>query len=64
MVDIYGLLIPGANVSFVDTLEAKPQQNAETSPHPPAHQREMEVPPDLLGSQERGAAARLSLTRV
>jgi integrase len=31
-VDIYGHLIPGSNVSFVDTLDFKPQHNTETTP--------------------------------
>src|SRR5207253_1204020 len=48
-VDIYGHLIPGANVSFVDTLDGvpkkktRPQQNAT-----PAQPTEEAVPADLL----------------
>ena len=30
-VDIYGHLIPGANVSFVDTLDARPDLSGKTS---------------------------------
>ena len=30
-VDIYGHLIPGANVSFVDTLDARPKAEPETT---------------------------------
>ncbi len=50
-VDIYGHLIPGANVSFVDRLDEVPAEKVETSQQqsaPPAQQREMEVPPDIL----------------
>jgi len=32
-VDIYGHLIPGANVSFVDKLDEVPQECAEITPH-------------------------------
>jgi len=50
-VDIYGHLIPGANVCFVDRLDGVPAEEAKTSPQQsarPAQQGEMEVPPDLL----------------
>ena len=50
-VDIYGHLIPGANVCFVDRLDQVSAEEAETIPQqsaPPAQQGEMEVPPDLL----------------
>ena len=49
-VDIYGHLIPGANVRYVDRLDGVPAEEAETSPQQsatPAQQGEMEVPPDL-----------------
>jgi integrase len=42
-VDIYGHLIPGANVSFVDKLDEVPQECAEITPHqsaPGTHQAE------------------------
>jgi len=42
-VDIYGHLIPGANVSFVDTLDAKSGQHEEATPQQnatPAQQQE------------------------
>jgi hypothetical protein len=57
-VDIYGHLIPGANVSFVDRLDEAPQECAETTPHqsaPGTHQTEKsetEIPSevaDLIG---------------
>jgi len=57
-VDIYGHLIPGADVSFVDRLDKAPQECAETTPHqsaPGTHQaekREPEIPSevaDLIG---------------
>ncbi len=50
-VDTYGHLIPGANVNFVDRLDAVLAEKAETTPQQsatPAQQGEMEVPPDLL----------------
>jgi hypothetical protein len=50
-VDIYGHLIPGANVCFVDRMDGVMAEEAKTSPQQPAtpaQQREMEVPPDLL----------------
>jgi integrase len=49
-VDIYGHLIPGANVSFVDTLDVKPKQDKETSPQQsatpaqPVETSEVEIP--------------------
>jgi hypothetical protein len=50
-VDIYGHLIPGANVCFVDRLDQVSAEQAETTPQQsatPAQQGEMEVPSDLL----------------
>jgi len=50
-VDIYGHLIPGANVHFVDRLDEIPAEPAETTPQQsatPAQLGEMELPPDLL----------------
>jgi hypothetical protein len=50
-VDIYGHLIPGANLSFVDRLDEIVQEPAEISPQEsarPAQPGEMKIPPDLL----------------
>src|ERR1700733_79165 len=50
-VDVYGHLIPGANVCFVDRLDEVSPQKAETTPQQsatPAQLREMDVPLDLL----------------
>jgi len=50
-VDIYGHLIPGANVSFVDRLDEIPEGEPETGRQQsasPAQQGEMEIPPDLV----------------
>jgi integrase len=50
-VDIYGHLIPGANVCFVDRLDGVLAEEGKTSPQQsatPAQPGEMEVPPDLL----------------
>ena len=49
-VDIYGHLIPGANVCFVDRLDEISAEPAETTPQQsatPAQLGEMDVPPDL-----------------
>jgi integrase len=54
-VDIYGHLIPGANVCFVDRLDGNPAEEAETTPQQsatpaqpgPAQPGEMGVPSDL-----------------
>ena len=60
-VDIYGHLIPGANVSFVDTLDAEPGQHGETTtqqnatPAQQSPQSETEIPSevaDLIGGGE------------
>jgi integrase len=57
-VDIYAHLIPGANVSFVDTLDAEPGQHGETTtqqnatPAQQSPQSETEIPSevaDLIG---------------
>ena len=57
-VDTYGHLIPGANVSFVDTLDVNPSPNPQTPPQPnatpaqPEANRETAVPAevrDLIG---------------
>ena len=50
-VDIYGHLIPGANLSFVDRLDEITPEPAETSPQQsarPAQLGGMALPPDLL----------------
>jgi|SRR5215472_14450598 len=50
-VDIYGHLIPGANVSFVDTLDAKPKVEAETTPQQnatPAQLAELTLDTEML----------------
>ncbi len=49
-IDIYGHLIPGANVCFVDRLDSIPAEEAETTPQQsatPVQPSEMEIPPDL-----------------
>ncbi|SPF43623.1 putative Phage integrase [Candidatus Sulfotelmatobacter kueseliae] len=55
-VDIYGHLIPGANVCFVDRLDGVLAEEAKTTPGQsatPAQQREMEIPRDLLQVVEK-----------
>jgi hypothetical protein len=50
-VDIYGHLIPGASLSFVDRLDDVLPEAAETSPQQsarPAQPGKMELPPDLV----------------
>jgi integrase len=52
-VDIYGHLIPGANVSFVDRLDKAPEQEEKASPRQNATQAQLpercetEIPPDV-----------------
>jgi len=53
-VDIYGPLIPGANVSFVDRLDQVPEEPPKTTPPQNATQaqlpenRECEIPAELI----------------
>jgi integrase len=50
-VDIYGHLIPGASLSFVDRLDDLLPEPAETNPQQsarPAQPGKMEIPPDLV----------------
>jgi hypothetical protein len=69
-VDIYGHLIPGANVCFVDRLDAVPVEEVKTSRRQsatPAQQGEMKVPPDLLQVVEKvggGAWTRTTDLRI
>jgi integrase len=71
-VDIYGHLIPGANVSFVDKLDEVAQESAGTTPHqsaPGTHQAENAVesiPPevaDLIGGGGRTRTNDLRIMR-
>jgi integrase len=69
-VDIYGHLIPGANVSFVDRLDEAPQDCAETTPHqsaPGTHQAEKsetEAPPEVLDLIGGGGWTRTNDLRI
>jgi hypothetical protein len=40
-VDIYGHLIPGANLSFVDRLDSIPEEFPKTTPQPSATQAQL-----------------------
>ncbi len=60
-VDIYGHLVPGADVNYVDRLDAKPEKKQEETPQPSASQTqpgprsESEIPlevVDLIGGGE------------
>jgi len=71
-VDIYGHLIPGANVSFVDRLDKAPEQEEKTSPQQNATQaqlherREPEIPQevaDLIGGGGRTRTYDLRIMR-
>jgi integrase len=71
-VDIYGHLIPGADVSFVDRLDTKPVNQAETTwqqsatPAQPALGRQGEIPPevvDLIGGGGRTRTYDLRIMR-
>jgi integrase len=69
-VDIYGHLIPGANICFVDRLDRLSAEDAKTSPQQsptPAQLGEMEVPPDFpqaLESIGGGAWTRTTDLRI
>ena len=71
-VDIYGHLIPGANVSFVDTLDAEPGRHGETTtqqnatPAQQFPQSETEIPSevaDLIGGGGRTRTYDLRIMR-
>ena len=47
-VKIYGHLIPGANVCFVDRLDVVQADTTTQQSASPAQLREMEIPPDLM----------------
>ncbi len=51
-VDTYGHLIPGANVSFVDTLDVIPEGDEKTSPHQSASPAQQAVESDMDISAE------------
>jgi integrase len=76
-VDIYGHLIPGANVSFIDSLDAVPKDE-KTSPQPPAtpaqpqkeaneeksaEEAELIVPAELIGGGGRTRTYDLRIMR-
>jgi hypothetical protein len=52
--DIYGHLIPGANVSFVDRLDEVPKQQEKTTPEQnatpaqPPSEAEATIPPEII----------------
>jgi len=68
-VDIYGHLIPGADVSFVDRLDEKPKK-VETAPQPsatPAQPREKSgtaIPPEVTDSVGGGGRTRTYDLRI
>jgi hypothetical protein len=70
--DIYGHLIPGANVWFVDTLDGQAGRHGETTteqnatPAQPSPQSETEIPPevaDLIGGGGRTRTYDLRIMR-
>jgi integrase len=69
-VDIYGHLIPGANVSFVDRLDEAPQECAETTPHQsapgthPAEKSETEIPSEVIDLIGGGGWTRTNDLRI
>jgi integrase len=69
-VDIYGHLIPGANVSFVDRLDEAPQECAETTLHqsaPGTHQAEeseTEIPSEVIDLIGGGGWTRTNDLRI
>jgi integrase len=69
-VDIYGHLIPGANVSFVDRLDDVPKQNEKTTPQQNATQAQLpeksatEIPSELADLIGGGAWTRTTDLRI
>jgi integrase len=68
-VDIYGHLIPGANVSFVDRLDEVPRQDEKTSPQTatqaqPPEESEAETPSEVVDLIGGGAWTRTTDLRI
>jgi hypothetical protein len=69
-VDIYGHLIPGANVSFVDRLDEMPKQEGKTTLQQNATQAqqpeesETEIPPEVADLNGGGAWTRTTDLRI
>ncbi len=64
-VDIYGHLIPGANLSFVDRLDVIVPEPTETTPQQsatPAQQGKTDVPPNLLQAVEEAGGGEWTRT--
>jgi integrase len=69
-VDIYGHLIPGANVSFVDTLDVVPKQEEQTTqqqyatPAQPRKDKETEISPEVVDFSGGGGWTRTNDLRI
>jgi len=69
-VDIYGHLIPGANVSFVDTLDVAPKQEEQTgqqqsaTPAQPCEDKEPEIPSEVVDLFGGGGWTRTNDLRI
>jgi hypothetical protein len=69
-VDIYGHLIPGANVSYVDRLDEVPKPEEKTTPQQNATQAqlpaksEIEIPPELIDLTGGGGRTRTYDLRI
>ncbi len=69
-VDIYGHLIPGANVSFVDRLDEVPKQEEKTTPQQnatqaqPPEEAETEIPSEVVDLIGGGAWTRTTDLRI
>jgi hypothetical protein len=69
-VDIYGHLIPGANVSFVDRLDEKSEEKAgegqqqNATQAQPASEAEAAIPPEALDLIGGGAWTRTTDLRI
>jgi hypothetical protein len=69
-VDIYGHLIPGADVSFVDRLDEVPKQDEKTSPQQtatqaqPPEESEAEIPSEVVDLIGGGAWTRTTDLRI
>jgi hypothetical protein len=69
-VDIYAHLIPGANVSFVDTLDVVPKQEEQTTrqqhatPAQPRKEKETEIPSEVVDFSGGGGWTRTNDLRI
>jgi integrase len=62
--DVYGHLIPGANVSWVDRLDSETSQKQNATPAQPRQRDEAEIPAELVDLVGGGGRTRTSDLRI